>query len=536
MASVGRSSAIIGAGTLFSRLTGLLRSVMLVSVVGLSFSRPAGAFTTAAMLPTNIYELLAAGVITGIIVPQIVAAARHTDGGDRFISKLMTLGALILVVATAVVMAIAPLLIWLYAPAYTPEQRALTLALAYWCLPQLLFYGLYALVGEILNARSIFGPYSWAPVVNNVVSIIGFGIFLLVFGGPFTAVADWTGGMIALLGGTATLGIALQTAVLLLFWRRTGLHVRPDFRWRGMGLRHLGTLAWWTFLSVVVGQVAGVIQQAILSTTANGSGPAIFAYGWLIFMLPHSVVAMSISTAYFTRLAEQAAAGRHDLIRANLDESIRGLSVIAFGFAASLAAASIPLSRIFNDDRAGSVLLAGTLCAFVVGLVPFGVLLVIRRAFFAFQDTRTPFWFGLVQCVLAVAGAIAAVIATSAGALPAVSLTPAVALAQSLSLFVQLPLAVRMLRRHTGSLSLAATWRALGRFALGAVPALLAGWGVFLALGGTEGWALDGKWQGMVGAGIIGAAALVVYAAALALLRTPELRVAGRALRRLTGR
>ncbi|MGO8608773.1 lipid II flippase MurJ, partial [Rhizobium johnstonii] len=112
------------------------------------------------------------------IVPQIVKAAAHTDGGSRFVSKLLTLGTVILVAVTVLIMAVAPLLITLFAPNYTPEQTALAVSLAYWCLPQLLFYGLYALLGEVLNARKVFGPYSWAPTVNNLVSIAGFGVFL----------------------------------------------------------------------------------------------------------------------------------------------------------------------------------------------------------------------------------------------------------------------------------------------------------------------------------------------------------------------
>ena len=207
MASLGRASAIIAGGTLVSRLTGLVRSILLVAVIGSYMSRPADAFAIAATLPTNVYELLAAGVITGIIVPQIVKAAAHSDGGSRFVSKLLTLGTVVLVGATAVVMALAPVLIWMYAATYPPEQHALAVAFAYWLLPQLLFYGLYALLGEALNARRVFGPYSWAPTVNNLVSIAGFTIFLVVFGGPHTQISDWTPTMIALLGGTATLEI-----------------------------------------------------------------------------------------------------------------------------------------------------------------------------------------------------------------------------------------------------------------------------------------------------------------------------------------
>lgn len=536
MASLGRASAIIGAGTLVSRLTGLLRSVVLVAVLGSYQSRAADAFTTANMLPTNIYELLAAGVITGIIVPQIVKAAAHTDGGSRFVSKLLTLGSVLLVASTVVIMALAPLLVWLYVPSYTAPQQALTLSLAYWCLPQLLFYGLYALIGEVLNARKVFGPYSWAPTVNNLVSIAGFGVFLAVFGGPTTAVSEWTPVMIALLGGTATGGIALQALVLVFFWRRTGLHVRPDFRWRGMGLRHIGTLAWWTFLTVVVGQLAGLVQSRVVSDASGAAGVTVIVYAWLIFMLPHSIVAMSISTTYFTRLAEQVAAGRRDQVGPNLDESIRALSVFAFGFMAALAAASVPLCRVFTITTEGAVSMAWVLCAYLVALVPFGVLVIVRRAFFAFQDTRTPFWFSVVQCVLAAAGALLAALAVSQGWMPLAFLSATVALTQSLSTFVQLPVALRMLRRHTGALDLGTTWRALARFAVAAVPAFAAGWLAFTLLGGVGGWTTADRLWGVVGAAIVGGVALLVYIGVLAALRAPELSVATGAVRRLLRR
>lgn len=536
MASHGRASAIIGAGTLVSRLTGLLRSVVLVAVVGLTHSEIANAFATANLLPTNVYELLAAGVITGIIVPQIVRAAQHRDGGNAYISKLLTLGTVLLVVATIIVMAIAPVLIWILTPGYTPEQQALTLALAYWCLPQLLFYGLYALVGEVLNARRVFGPYSWAPTVNNIVSIAGFGVFLLVFGGPFTRVAEWTPEMTTMLGATATLGIALQAGVLAFFWRRTGLRLRLDFGWRGMGLRHLGTLGMWTFFTVVAGQCAGIVQQAVMSTSGEESGLAVFTYAWLIFMLPHSIVAMSISTSYFTQLAEEVAQGRNELVGANLDQSIRALSIFAFGFTVALGAASVPISRIFAETTSGSLILAVNVCAFLVALVPFGILVLIRRAFFAFHDTRTPFWFGLVQSILAVIGAVVALAASWAGLLPLALLTSGVALAQSLSMFVQLPLALRMLRRHTGPLTLGPTWRALSRFAIAAVPALVVGVAVFLLTGGIAGWTVEDRFTGILGTALVGGVTLVVYIAVLALLRAPELAAATRTVRRLIRR
>ena len=536
MPSLGRASAIIGAGTLVSRMTGLVRSILLVAVIGSYESRPADAFAIASALPTNVYELLAAGVITGMIVPQIVKSAAHSDGGSKFVSKLLTLGTVVLVAATAIAMLIAPALIWIYASSYPPAQHALAISFAYWLLPQLLFYGLYALLGEALNARRVFGPYSWAPTVNNLVSIAGFIVFLVVFGGPYTQIGDWTPGMIALLGGTSTLGIALQTIVLLFFWKRTKLDIRPDFGWRGIGLRHIGTLAWWTFLAVVVGQLAYIVQSTVVTQASGKTSIAVMGYAWLIFMLPHSIVAMSISTAYFTRLAEEIAEGRMDAVGPNLDESIRSIALFGFGFTAAIAAASVPVSRIFSNSTDGAVATAWVVCAYLVALVPFGVLMVIRRAFFAFQDTRTPFWFGLAQAIATAIGALLAWAAVALGLLPLGFLAAGVALTQSLATLVQLPLAVRLLRRHSDTAALRPSWRALGRFALAAVPAFAAGWATFLLMGGAGGWAASDRLLGAVGAAIVGGVSILVYVAALALLRAPELAIARRTVRRMLGR
>ena len=134
--------------------------------------------------------------------------------------------------------------------------------------------------------------------------------------------------MIALLAGTATLGIVIQAVILLMFWRRTGLHVRPDFRWRGVGLDQLGRLAGWTFLMVVAGQLAGLVQSRVLSDAAEDyPGVLVTQNAWLLFMLPYSIIVLSIGTPYFTQLSEHAAAGRDDDVRGDVGRSIRTLGV-----------------------------------------------------------------------------------------------------------------------------------------------------------------------------------------------------------------
>lgn len=535
MSGIGRASVMIGAGTIVSRLTGFLRAVVLVAAVGAT-SAGGNAFAIANQLPNNIYAIVSTGLLSAVVVPQIVKAAAHDDGGRAFVSKLFTLGTVALLVTAAAATVAAPGLVALYAPGFPPEQRALATAFAYWCLPQILFYGLFALVGESLNARRVYGPYAWAPIANNLVSIAGFVVFIWLFG-PGRAAADWTPGMIALLAGTATFGIVVQTGILFAFWRRTGLHVRPDFRWRGVGLGHIGRLAGWTFLMVVAGQVAGFLQTRVLTEIPEGD-PGVFVTqnAWVLFMLPYSIIVLSIGTPYFTRLSEHATAGRHDDVREDIGRSIRAFGVFVVAATAALAAAAVPASRVFTSSRAEAVAAAGVLLCFLVSLVPLAVLFVVQRTFYAYDDTRTPFLFTLLQCALVVTTAWAAWWAVDAGILPVSQLAAAVALGQSSASVVQVIVATWLLHRRRGGIGTASWMLSLGRFALAAIPAGAAGWLVFVLLGGAAGWTASNALLGAVGAAIIGIVVLAVYAGFLALLRAPELGPAVAVVRRVVSR
>lgn len=528
MASLGRASAILGAGTLVSRATGLVRYVVLVAALGSVSAPAADAFAIANQLPNNIYAIISTGLLTGVILPQIVKAAAHRDGGSAFVSKLITLGTVALLAITAIAVAAAPFIVFLYGSQLSPETLALTTAFAYWCLPQVLFYGLYALFGEVLNARKVFGPYTWAPIVNNLVSIAGFVVFIAVFG-PRTDSIGWTPAMVALVGATATLGIVAQAVLLLFFWRRAGLTIRIDFAWRGMGLRHMGKLAGWTLLMVIVGQIAGLVQTNVVgAASAVGASAAALAAAWFVFILPYSVIAYSIGTPYFTQLSEHAAAGRHDEVRTDLDTSVRALGVFMFAALAAVAAASVPVSRILSKSPEQAVQLAWVLGAYLVGLVPLAVLFVVQRAFYAYHDTFRPFLFTLVQAVLVVATTL-----LSRALLAPEHLAAGIALGQSLAGIVQLAVALLLLRRKLGTLGMRRAAIATVRFFGAAIPAAAAGWGVFLLCGGVDGWTTASIAAGIGGTVLIGAAAAVVYVLALALLRAPELEVATRALRRL---
>jgi len=534
--SLGRASAILGAGTLISRITGLVRTIVLVAAIG-TIGQAGDAFGVANQLPNNVFTIIQTGILTAVIIPQIVKSASHADGGEGYISKLFTLGTVVFLGATAAAMLAAPWLVGLYASnGFSPDQLALGTAFAYWCLPQIFFYGLYALIGETLNAKRVFGPYTWTPVANNIISIAGFLVFIALFGGNQSRVDVWDPTMIAVLGGTATLGITVQALLLLFAWRRTGLRLRPDFRWKGVGLGQVGTLAGWTFLMVIAGQIAGLIQTRVV-TDSSGDHPSVFMMqaAWLVFMLPYSIFAISIGTPYFTQIAEHAHANRRDEVRSDVARCIRVVSLFIIGSGIALAVAAVPATRIFTESPADAVAAAPVLVCYLIGLLPLSVLFIVQRAFYAFGDTRTPFVFTLVQVSLIIGFSYLA-----AAVAPLSQLAAAVALGQSIAGLVQTVIAVLILRHRLGGLELPQTLLSLGRFAIAAVPAGLAGWGTYLLLGADAGWTAGqtgstfvDKLLGAVGTGVIGLVAVIVYALVLLVLRAPEMSAARGLIRRI---
>ena len=230
---------------------------------------------------------------------------------------------------------------------------------------------------------------------------------------------------------------------------------------------------------VIAGQLAGLVQSRVLSA-ASGEAAAnlVVQNAWLIFMLPYSIIVLSIGTPYFTQLSEHAHAGRDDDVRGDIGRSIRTLGLFVVIATAALMVAAVPASRIFTDSAEQAVDAALVLICFLVGLVPLAVLFVIQRTFYAYDDTRTPFFFTLLQCALVVATALVA-----SWTLPVELLAAGVALGQSLSSLVQVIVATFLLRRRLRRIAVRVWMLSLGRFALAAVPAGAAGWLTFVLLG-----------------------------------------------------
>ena len=417
--SILRASALMASGTMVSRILGFVRNAMLIAAVGATAGGVGAAFQTANTLPNTVFNLLASGIFDAVLVPQIVGAIKRRHDGDTYVNRLLTLAGTLLFLVTFATMVLAPVLVMITAAGYTEDIRNLAILFALLCLPQLFFYGLYNLLGELLNAREIFGPYMWAPVVNNVVGIAGLGAFLAIWGGaPDGGIpaGDLTGAQFWVLAGSATLGVICQALCLLWPMRRAGVSFKPDFHFRGTSFGSMPRVAGWTFATLGVSQV-GVLSTNNLAAMADGfigQGGAqggvvgILAYStaFMIFMVPQSLITVSLTTAIFTRMAGAVADGDDRAVAENYHLGVRTITSLTLVAAAMLMAGSVPMMEIAMAAKGGDpeavTGYALVLASLMPGVASTGMVLMSQRVFFAYEDVKPVFLMGIGPTIIQV--------------------------------------------------------------------------------------------------------------------------------------
>ena len=531
---IGRASAFLASGTIVSRILGFVKVIVLAGIVG-QFGATADTFAIANQLPNTIYVIVAGGILTAVLVPQIVRASVHADGGTAYINKLLTLALLVLFATTLAATLLAPVITGFIGLNLPENQKALAVAFAYWCLPQMFFYGLYTLLGEVLNARKSFGPFTWVPVLNNVVAIIGLVVFAALFSPDPTgdrSASEVTSAMVTVLGGSATLGVVVQALVLFYFWRRIGLRYRPDFRFRGVGLGVAGKMASWTFGMLLLTTAAGIVETQVVTLAHGKASVAVLTTAWLIFMLPHSVITVSVATAYFTRMSEHATMGSWSLVRTDASSAIRGTSLLIVLAAAVIAVCAFPFAAVFVAPFGQVQAIGYVIIAFIVGLVPFCVLFVVQRTFYALGDTRTPFFFTLFQVVLL----IIAVLACSF--LPTDWIAVGIAASITVTGTLQAVLAALLLRHRMNGIDGRRIVRSMVKYLVAVTIPLAAGLALLMLLGGTTegGFAVASRLSAMVSMLIIGVVMSAAYFGLLLVMRSGELTAFLAPLQRRFGR
>jgi putative peptidoglycan lipid II flippase len=416
-------------------------------------------------------------------VPQIVRAIRgDADRGEAYTNRIMTAGLIALGLITLLLTLAVPWIIWLYTAAgwKSPELEAQyqsMIMLGYYCMPQVFFYGVHVLAGQVLNARDRFGPMMWAPIANNVVSIIVLVMYVTVFERSSTG-APFTSGQQLLLGLGSTLGIAAQAAVLIPFLRASGYRFRPRFDFKHTGLGKTFRLAKWTLGFVLVTQAALVVVSKLASSaTVGGKGAGLTAYSnaYAMWILPHSLITVSLATAMLPTASRLAAAGDLPAVASETMRAIRLAVTALLPAAVAFLVLGLPLAHLvfgFGQGAKDASFVGGALMALAVGLVPFTVQYVCLRAFYALEDTRTTFF---LQCLIAgtnVVLGIAAVLLLDNPALVATGL----ALSYSAAYLIGLPISFSVLRKKLPDLDSEQLVRHCVRLLIAVIPAAIAAW------------------------------------------------------------
>ncbi|MGW2489513.1 murein biosynthesis integral membrane protein MurJ [Streptomyces sp. NPDC001606] len=527
---LARSSALMAMGTVVSRGTGLIRNVLQAAALGTGLL--ATTYNTANTVPTSLYTLIVGGALNAVLVPQLVRARNtHPDGGRAYEQRLVTLVVTVLAVGTALAVWAAPEIVDLYIRDTPDSHQAyqLTVVFARFLLPQIFFYGLFSIYGQVLNAREKFGAMMWTPVLNNVVLIAMFGVYLGMMTVPHT-VADVTHAQVRWLGVGTTAGIALQALALLPFARAAGFRFRPRFDWRGTGLGSGIHAAKWTLLFVLANQVALTVvtnyaNAADRALPNAGVGYTAYSYAQTIWLLPQSIVTVSLVTALLPRMSKAAADARIEDLRADLSRALRISGVVivpaAFLFAALGPQIATLLFAHGTADPASARPLGHMLQAFGPGLIPFSAQYLLLRGFYAFEDTRTPFfmavWIGAVNIALATACHLL---------LPAQWAVTGMAGAYTVSYLAGLTLTARLLARRVG-----------GRLDDGTLRTTYAKLLCAGGAGAVAGWAAARVSTGVLGGGTaataLATAAGILALGAVFLLLARVLKIAE--LRRLPG-
>ena len=535
-----KASAIMASGTIVSRVLGFVRSSLLYVAIG-STALVSDVFETANTIPNVIYMLLAGGVFNVVLVPQIIKQAKKADRGADYTSRLITLAAIIIGAFTIALTLLAAPIIEALTLNWSEPKLALGTAFAYWTLPQIFFYGMYAIIGQVLNAHGRFGAYMWAPVANNVVAI-GFILFYIVTFGAYTVIpdaeqyAEWTSTHTIILAGGHTLGIFIQAVVL--FWplKRLGLGLKPKFGWKGMGLRHTGQLAGFTIVTMMVGNISNLMinRLATGATEARSQlddpfeqaaipGLQALNIGQLITVLPHSVFVLSIATVLFNHLARSVQNDDMATVRRTTGAGLRTFAVPMMIAVAGVIVLAPTVARLFASSAETAIVsahaIAQILLLLALGMPLRSAHFYLLRVFYAAENALIPM---LVQI-----GAAALSLSLAYGIAP---LVPMESLAHLIALIFtgvhvfQLAATHILVKRHFGDYGTKAVIATYIRTGWAAVVAGAVGAAVLYPLGGyTGGWAMTSIINAAIACAIVGVVMFVVYFVACRLFNVTEL-------------
>lgn len=401
--AVMRNSAYMAAGTLVSRITGVLRDIAMTAALG--FYLISDAYSLGNTLPNIIYILVAGGALNAVFIPQLVRHMKDdSDAGKAFADRLLTATGTLLLILSLLTVLFAPLIVQLYSPAEMSQaQFDLAVAFARLCLPQIFFYGAYTMLQQVLNARGKFAAAMFAPVANNLVAITVFLTFIFVMQPTPENLTSLSSTQVLWLGAGTTFGVVLQALVLFPPLLSSGYKLKLRFDWRGSGLGKAAKLATWTVGLVLANQIAYIFITRIAtaanlaaeSTGAVPTGLTTYQKAHLVFVLPHSLIAVSLITALLPMMSRLAHDGNLAELGNQISRHTRILlnGMVPVSVLLYLTASDIAV-LLFGYGAAGvdAARATGTVISMMaIGLPAYSLVYILYRAWYAQENTKTPF-------------------------------------------------------------------------------------------------------------------------------------------------
>ncbi len=519
------ASGSMAVASLVSRVTGFVRSILLVAALGQA--AVGTAYNSGNNLPNMIYELLLGGVLSSVFIPLLVQAqARDDDDGLAYTQRLLSIATAALGVMTLLAVAAAP---WIAVFAPAGPQRELTSVFATLLLPEIFFYGLGAMFMAVLNIRHVYKPGAWSPVLNNAIMIVTVAVFFALPGSSSLDPRTITTAQILVLGIGTSLGIAAQALVMIPALRRSGFRwqwrfrARPEEKGR-MG--EVGTLAGWVLAYVVISQIGVVVIQVV--GNRNG-GFSVFTYTDLLFQMPYGILVVSLLTAIMPRMSRAAVRGDDDAVKSDLSLAARlsavALVPVTFGLIVLGTSLTVAVFSFRNESISDAHLIGSALAWSAFGLFPFAVVMLQLRVFYAMRDGRTPtlinaFMVGVKVVLVLVTNAVyAAPAGTNVNEHPSVRAVEWLNIATSVSYVVGAVVGHVVLTRRLGRLGFTSVARTVAQIAAASVLGAAAAYGVVRLARSLFGEARLGALSGLVGGAVVG---LVVMGAVAWRLRIPD--------------
>ncbi len=505
-----RAAGIVMVATVFARLLGLARQMIIGNLFGTTLAMDA--FVAANRVPETLYLVVAGGALASAFIPVFTGLLTRQDrsGAWRLASQVANLIALVVTLLSLLAAVLArPIVFHLLVPKMPVEGQLLTVDLLRIMLASTVIFSVSGLLMGVLNAQQHFLLPALAPVLYNL-GIIGGAVLLA----PAMGVHGVAVGVVA--------GAILHLLVQVPGLRGQGAAYSGGLGLENPAVRQVARLMAPRVLGLAVTQVNFWVNTNLASAFGEGAVSAL-EYAMRLMLLPLGVLAQAVGIAAFPTFAELVAQGELETVRRTLASTLRGVLFLALPATVGLLVLRVPIVRLlfergeFTAESTASV--AWALAFFAVGLVGHAGLEIVVRAFYALHDTTTPVKVGSAAMVLNVVLSIGL-----SRTFEAVGWMPhgGLALANSLATLIEVGALLWLLRGRLGGVEVGWLFRGMSK---AAVAAAVMGVGLWLWM---TLWP-DGSplWTGGIGMGL----GALLYFAAAALLRVDELRLVRRVFR-----